>query len=138
MQRKQLAPYKNRKVIVVGTITTVEHKSLLDIEIHWKRNVRILLKDVIVSGIEVDHLWLFERERYFERCQSMIGEEIKFKAKVIPYVKSRNGIYIESYGVERRTSIVSREVYEQRHWNQDDEDDYYYNNMDNPFKEVMD
>ncbi|MDG4944308.1 MULTISPECIES: hypothetical protein [Staphylococcus] len=135
MQRTQLEPFKNRKVIVTGVITAVDHKNKLDMSAPWKRNVRILLKHVSVSGIDVDHIWLYERERYFDRCRALIGEEVKFKAKVVPYVKARNGIYIENYGLERRTSIVSRAVYEHR--NEEFEEKYYDYEMDNPFKEVM-
>ncbi|NJH80622.1 hypothetical protein BUZ57_05635 [Staphylococcus hyicus] len=134
MQRKQLEPFKNRKVIVTGVITAVDRKNKLDLAAPWKRNVKILLKDVSVSGIHVDYIWLYERERYFERCQNMIGDEVKFKAKVVPYVKVRNGIYIENYGLERRTSIVPRAVYEHRN---EEYDEQFYE-LDKPFKEVMD
>lgn len=112
MMRKDLQPFKNKNVVVTGVVAHVCWKNPLDIDKEWKRNVKILLKEVMISGVEVDHIWLFERKKQFDSSKAMIGETVKFKAKVTPYVKQRDGIYVEDYGIERSSKLVLKSVYD--------------------------
>ena len=130
MRRKQLESFKNRKVIVWGTIDTVKRKSKLN------RNVLVLLKNVTVSGVHVDHLWLYEHQSYYDTILPMVGEVVRFKAKVVPYLKNRNGIFFENYGVERCSRMILRETYEKQ-FEEPEEKFYEFDEMDNPFKEIM-
>lgn len=130
MRRKQLEPFKNRKVIVLGTLVTVKRKSKLN------PNVCLLLKNVTVSGIQVDHLWLYEHRNYYDDYLAMVGEEVRFKAKVVPYLKKRNGVFVENYGVERCSRIILREMYEKQ-FGEPKEKIYDFEDIDLLFKEVM-
>ncbi|MBI5974403.1 hypothetical protein [Staphylococcus canis] len=112
MRREALRQFKNRNVVVTGKIEYVCFKNKLDREHRCKRNVKILLKNVLISGVKVDHVWLLEQNKYYDTSQEMLGHEVKFKAKVIPYVKSRHGIYVEDYGIERSSKLLLKEVYE--------------------------
>lgn len=112
MRRDDLRQFKNRNVIASGIVACVCFKNRLDIEDNWKRNVKILLKNVVISGVEVDHVWLFERNKYYDMSQELIGQEVKFKAKVTPYMKQKEGIFIEDYGIERSSKLLLKEVYE--------------------------
>ncbi len=112
MRRDDLRQFKNRNVIASGIVACVCFKNRLDIEDNWKRNVKILLKNVVISGVEVDHVWLFERNKYYDMSQELIGQEVKFKAKVTPYMKQKEGVFIEDYGIERSSKLLLKEVYE--------------------------
>lgn len=112
MRRDDLRQFKNRNVIASGIVACVCFKNMLDIEDNWKRNVKILLKNVVISGVEVDHVWLFERNKYYDMSQELIGQEVKFKAKVTPYMKQKEGVFIEDYGIERSSKLLLKEVYE--------------------------
>ena len=46
--------------------------------------------------------------------QSLIGEQIKFKANVVSYVKNRNGIYQEDYGIEPISKIMTKTSYDKK------------------------
>ncbi|MFO3702631.1 hypothetical protein WER83_07040 [Staphylococcus felis] len=112
MRRDDLRQFKNRNVIASGIVACVCFKNRLYIEDNWKRNVKILLKNVVISGVEVDHVWLFERNKYYDMSQELIGQEVKFKAKVTPYMKQKEGVFIEDYGIERSSKLLLKEVYE--------------------------
>ena len=130
MRRKQLESFKNRKVIVIGTLVTVKRKSKLN------RNVCLLLKNVTVSGICVDHLWLYEHRNYYDDYLGMVGEEVRFKAKVVHYLKKRNGIFVENYGVERCSRIILRKTYEKQ-FGEPKEKIYDFEDIELLFNEVM-
>lgn len=51
--------------MVTGRIQRVLFKNYLDRHSTFKPNVRILLKDVFVSGVSIDHLWLYETNKYY-------------------------------------------------------------------------
>ncbi len=55
MTRSALKPFKNKRVMVTGRIQRVLFKNYLDRHSTFKPNVRILLKDVFVSGVSIDH-----------------------------------------------------------------------------------
>lgn len=112
MSRNQLKQFRNKNVTVQGEIRKVMFKNKLDYDSSSKLNVRILLKNVVISGVEVDHIWLYERNNYYDICKPMMGETVKFKGKVNPYVKKRNGLYQEDYGVQRLSSILLSETYD--------------------------
>ncbi|PTG13036.1 hypothetical protein BU640_07300 [Staphylococcus chromogenes] len=99
-------------------------------------NVCLLLKNVTVSGIQVDHLWLYEHRNYYDDYLAMVGEEVRFKAKVVPYLKKRNGVFVENYGVERCSRIILREMYEKQ-FGEPKEKIYDFEDIDLLFKEVM-
>lgn len=112
MSRNQLKQFRNKNVTVQGVIRKVMYKNKLDYHSNTKLNVRILLKEVVISGVEVDHIWLYERNNYFDICEPMIGETVKFKGKVNPYVKKNDGLYQEDYGIQRLSSILPMETYD--------------------------
>lgn len=53
MTRSALKPFKNKRVMVTGRIQRVLFKNYLDRHSTFKPNVRILLKDVFVSGVSM-------------------------------------------------------------------------------------
>ena len=110
--RSELKSLKNRKVKVTATVEEVKYRSPLDLNDNGKLNVCILLKPITVDGIELDHVWIYKRNKYYDMFQSLIGEQIKFKANVVSYVKNKNGIYQEDYGIERKGSIMPEAVFD--------------------------
>ncbi|EZV57614.1 hypothetical protein V074_02569 [Staphylococcus aureus 2010-60-1240-1] len=112
MSRAQLKKFKNKNVTVKGIVTEVVLKNKLDIEKNSKFNVRVLLKQVVVSGVEVDHLWFIERNSYYDDYKDLMNQEVKFKGKVNAYVKNNNGFYQEDYAIERSSKLLPIEVYE--------------------------
>lgn len=112
--RKELKSLKNRKVKVTATVEEVKYRSPLDLNDNGKLNVCILLKPLTVDGIELDHVWIYKRNKYYDMFQSLIGEQIKFKANVVSYVKNRNGIYQEDYGIEPISKIMTKTSYDKK------------------------
>ncbi|HCD4011219.1 TPA: hypothetical protein NBP31_001463, partial [Staphylococcus aureus] len=82
MTRSALKPFKNKRVMVTGRIHRVLFKNYLDRHSTFKPNVRILLKDVIVSGVSIDHLWLYETNKYYALAMELIHQRVKFSANV--------------------------------------------------------
>ncbi|MEX2936255.1 MULTISPECIES: hypothetical protein [Staphylococcus] len=112
--RSELKSLKNRKVKVTATVEEVKYRSPLDLNDNGKLNVCILLKPLTVDGIELDHVWIYKRNKYYDMFQSLIGEQIKFKANVVSYVKNRNGIYQEDYGIEPISKIMTKTSYDKK------------------------
>lgn len=112
--RSELKSLKNRKVKVTATVEEVKYRSPLDLNDNGKLNVCILLKPLTVDGIELDHVWIYKRNKYYDMFQSLIGEQIKFKANVVSYVKNRNGIYQEDYGIEPISKIMTKTSYDRK------------------------
>lgn len=112
--RHELRPFLNRKMTIQGVITEVFLKHKLDVDEPHRRVVRVLLKKVKIGGVELDHLWLYERKKHFEYFQSLLHEEVKFRAIITPYVKKRNGIYIENYGIRKHSKVLPVEAYQQK------------------------
>ncbi|HCY0491368.1 TPA: hypothetical protein O0383_001887, partial [Staphylococcus aureus] len=78
MTRSALKPFKNKRVMVTGRIQRVLFKNYLDRHSTFKPNVRILLKDVFVSGVSIDHLWLYETNKYYALAMELIHQRVKF------------------------------------------------------------
>ncbi|HBM8065497.1 TPA: hypothetical protein RQS77_002591 [Staphylococcus aureus] len=112
--RSELKSLKNRKVKVTATVEEVKYRSPLDLNDNGKLNVCILLKPITVDGIELDHVWIYKRNKYYDMFQSLIGEQIKFKANVVSYVKNKNGIYQEDYGIEPISKIMTKTSYDKK------------------------
>lgn len=112
--RIELKSLKNRKVKVTATVEEVKYRSPLDLNDNGKLNVCILLKPITVDGIELDHVWIYKRNKYYDMFQSLIGEQIKFKANVVSYVKNKNGIYQEDYGIEPISKIMTKTSYDKK------------------------
>ena len=112
--RSELKSLKNRKVKVTATVEEVKYRGPLDLNDNGKLNVCILLKPLTVDGIELDHVWIYKRNKYYDMFQSLIGEQIKFKANVVSYVKNRNGIYQEDYGIEPISKIMTKTSYDKK------------------------
>ncbi|HFG8920672.1 hypothetical protein K4P40_11200 [Staphylococcus epidermidis] len=112
--RSELKPLKNRKVKVTATVEDVKYRSPLDLNDNGKLNVCILLKPLTVDGIELDHVWIYKRNKYYDMFQSLIGEQIKFKANVVSYVKNKNGVYQEDYGIEPISKIMTKSSYDKK------------------------
>ncbi|HDE8062663.1 TPA: hypothetical protein PD115_002492 [Staphylococcus aureus] len=112
--RSELKSLKNRKVKVTAIVEEVKYRSPLDLNDNGKLNVCILLKPITVDGIELDHVWIYKRNKYYDMFQSLIGEQIKFKANVVSYVKNKNGIYQEDYGIEPISKIMTKTSYDKK------------------------
>lgn len=112
--RDELQPLRNRKVSVTAVVEEVCYRSPLHANDNGKLNVCVLLKPVSVDGIELDHIWIYQRNKYYDMFQSLQGEEIKFKANVVSYVKNRNGIYKEDYGIEPVSKIMTKASYDKK------------------------
>ncbi|GBY65895.1 MULTISPECIES: hypothetical protein [Staphylococcus] len=112
--RIELKSLKNRKVKVTATVEEVKYRSPLDLNDNGKLNVCILLKPITVDGIELDHVWIYKRNKYYDMFQSLIGEQIKFKANVVSYIKNKNGIYQEDYGIEPISKIMTKTSYDKK------------------------
>lgn len=112
--RIELKSLKNRKVKVTATVEGVKYRSPLDLNDNGKLNVCILLKPITVDGIELDHVWIYKRNKYYDMFQSLIGEQIKFKANVVSYVKNKNGVYQEDYGIEPISKIMTKTSYDKK------------------------
>lgn len=110
-KRTALKPLLNKKVTVTGYIKEIDYKSMIDIDDPSKRNVSILLKPVSISGIEVDHIWLYERNKYYDDFQRLYGKDVKFKANVVAYVKNKKGVYVEDYGIKRLNTVMEKSEY---------------------------
>lgn len=112
MTRDFLKPLRNKTVTVTGDLVNVYFKNKLDVNSTTKFNVGILLKNVIIDDKVTDHIWLFERNKHYDKCKSMIGERVKFKGVVNPYLKQKDGYYQEDYGIERKSNILLEETYD--------------------------
>lgn len=112
--RKILQPLKNKKAVVSGRIENVVYKNKLDKNHTSKINVNILLKEVIINGVEIDHIWLSERNKYYKEYRKAINKRIKFKGKVEPYIKKDGIIYKEDYGIKRESKIYLEADYNEQ------------------------
>lgn len=112
MSRTELKPLLNKKVTVTGVIKEVLLINKLDRYSTTKSNVKILLKDVTINGIETDHLWLHEKNKYYTLAEDFLQQRVKFKAKVKKYSKTRNGIIREDIGIKRKSAIMPEETYD--------------------------
>ncbi|MBF0795244.1 hypothetical protein [Mammaliicoccus lentus] len=112
MTRDFLRPLRNKTVTVTADLVNVYYKSKFDANSTYKLNVGVLLKNVIINGEYTDHIWLYERNKYYDIYKELIGERVKFKGVVSPYVKNKDGIYQEDYGIERKSSIMPEEVFD--------------------------
>lgn len=114
--RERIKQFKNKKAIVAGRIDGVYYKSILDKYDHEKLNVKILLHDVEINGVRIDHVWLFERNKYYNIAQKNMGKRIKFKAKIESYLKrSTNGYsYKEDYGIKREGKLYNEVDYNEQ------------------------
>lgn len=111
--RQALKQFKNIDVIVTGRVEHVMYRSRLNKGKRRVKNVRILLKDVMIAGQHYDHIWLYERNNYFNYATQLKGHNVKFKAKVVPYLKRSGDVYKEDYGIERQSRLLKANVYEQ-------------------------
>lgn len=112
--REELKPFRNRKVKVTAVVEAVKYRTPLDINDKGKLNVCVLLKPVSVDGIDLDHIWIYQRNKYYDMFQSFKGEHIKFKANVVSYVKNNDGIYQEDYGIEPISKIMTKASYDKK------------------------
>ncbi|HDF0923704.1 TPA: hypothetical protein ACN4YT_001179 [Staphylococcus aureus] len=115
MTRSALKPFKNKRVMVTGRIQRVLFKNYLDRHSTFKPNVRILLKDVFVSGVSIDHLWLYEINKYYALAMELIHQRVKFSANVVPYYKinRNNNLFVQDYGIKRKGRLITEEAYNQ-------------------------
>lgn len=109
--RKVLQPLKNKKTVVSGRVKNVIYKNKLDKHHTSKLNVKILLKDVIINGVEIDHIWLLERNKYYKPYHKAINKRVKFKGKVEPYLKEDGIVYKEDYGIKRESKMYLEDEY---------------------------
>lgn len=112
--REQLRKFKNQNVVLTGYLKCIKYRRYSDRFSKYKENVHILLKDVKINGEIIDHIWLQERNKFYEEYKYLTGQIVKFKVKIKPYIKKKNHIYIEDYGIERLSKIMSKEVYDEQ------------------------
>ncbi|SUM56768.1 decarboxylase family protein [Staphylococcus microti] len=112
--RHELKPFVNKKMTVQGVVTKVFIKHKIYMNEPYKRIVRILLRNVKIGGVQLDHIWLYERKKNYEYFQSLIGEEVKFKAVITPYVKKKNGLFIEDYGITKQSKVLPVDLYQKK------------------------
>lgn len=107
--------------MVTGLIQRVLFKNYLDRHSTFKPNVRILLKDVFVSGVSIDHLWLYETNKYYALAMELIHQRVKFSANVVPYYKinRNNNLFVQDYGIKRKGRLITEEAYNQNNQYQD-------------------
>ncbi|MCG3399176.1 hypothetical protein [Staphylococcus massiliensis] len=109
--RESLQPFRNKNITVTATVNNVFYQSQFNIQETFEPNVRILMTKVHIGGERIDHIWLYERNKYYKRFKSLIGKRVKFKATVVPYVKKRDGIFIEDYGIKPRDKVFTIDEY---------------------------
>ena len=122
MTRSTLKPFKNKRVMVTGRIQRVLFKNYLDRHSTFKPNVRILLKDVFVSGVSIDHLWLYETNKYYALAMELIHQRVKFIRNVIPYYKinRNNNLFITKImELSVKGRLITEEAYNQNNQHQD-------------------
>lgn len=109
--RSELQQFRNKQSTVSGRVESVFYKNEIDKYNTKKPNVRILIKDVIINGIKIDHIWLLEKKKFFKIGKNMINERVKFKAKIEPYVKKLEYGFQEDYGIKRESKIYLESDY---------------------------
>ncbi|MBM6508392.1 MULTISPECIES: hypothetical protein [Staphylococcus] len=112
--REQLRKFKNQDVVLTGELKSVKYRRYSDRFSIYKENVHILLKNVKINGEIIDHIWLQERNKFYEEYKSLTGQTVKFKVKIKPYIKKKNFVYVEDYGIQRLSKILSKEVYDEQ------------------------
>lgn len=110
--RNQLRPLKHKTVIVTGYVTDYVLRYSSTSNNNYIRNLRILLTHVYINGIFVSHIWLIERRRLLNDVETLMNEKVKFKAKVVCYVKIGERGMVEDYGIERKTRLVHADHYQ--------------------------
>ncbi|WP_369041607.1 hypothetical protein [Staphylococcus warneri] len=111
MIREQLRPFHNKNVVVTGRVEYVGYKNKLNRDIPYLRNVKILLKDVQINGAMIDHIWLFERQKYYDISFSLLYKKVKFRATVVPYLKVGEHCFKEDYGIQRKNRLMTEAEY---------------------------
>lgn len=112
--REQLKKFKNQDVVLTAKVKTVKYRRYVDRFSKYKKNVHILLKNVKINGEVIDHVWLQERNKFYEEYKPLIGQTVKFKVKIKPYIKKKDFVYVEDYGIQRLSKIMSKEVYDEQ------------------------
>ncbi|WP_270251667.1 hypothetical protein [Staphylococcus warneri] len=114
MARTSLKSMKNKTVTISGTLKKVEYKNQIDKHDTSIDNVKILLVDVSVGGVQIDHVWLYERNKYYELANDLKNEKVKFRGVVKPYVKrTKSQLFREDYGIERKSTLMTAEKFNQ-------------------------
>ena len=67
-----------------------------------------------IGGEIIDHIWLQGRNKFYEEYKSLTGQTVKFKVKIKPYIKKKDFVYVEDYGIQRLSKIMSKEVYDEQ------------------------
>lgn len=107
MIREQLRPFRNKNVVVTGRVEYVGYKNKLNRDIPYLRNV----KDVQINGAMIDHIWLFERQKYYDIAFSLLYKKVKFRAIVVPYLKVGEHCFKEDYGIQRKSRLMTEAEY---------------------------
>ncbi|MEJ7429609.1 hypothetical protein [Staphylococcus warneri] len=93
MIREQLRPFRNKNVVVTGRVEYVGYKNKLNRDIPYLRNVKILLKDVQINGAMIDHIWLFERQKYYDIGFSLLYKKSKIQSNCSTLFKSGRTLF---------------------------------------------
>lgn len=112
--REQLKKFKNQDVVLTAEVKTVKYRRYADRFSKYKKNVHILLKNIKINGEFIDHIWLQGRNKFYEEYKPLTGQTVKFKVKIKPYIKKKDFVYVEDYGIQRLSKIMSKEVYDEQ------------------------
>ena len=112
--REQLKKFKNQDVVLTAEVKTVKYRRYADRFSKYKKNVHIVLKNIKINGEFIDHIWLQERNKFYEEYKPLTGQTVKFKVKIKPYIKKKDFVYVEDYGIQRLSKIMSKEVYDEQ------------------------
>ena len=92
MPRDSLKPFRNRLVTVSGQVVLMHHGGRYG-RYPFHNNTRMLLRDLMIEGQPIDHIWLKVPQRYYNKRRRIINQRVKFKAKIVPYVKRYAWLY---------------------------------------------
>lgn len=105
MPRDSLKPFRNRLVTVSGQVVLMHHGGRYG-RYPFHNNTRMLLRDLMIEGQPIDHIWLKVPQRYYNKRRSIINQRVKFKAKIVPYVKKGMHGFIQEYGLQKRSGFT--------------------------------
>ncbi|HAC5788983.1 TPA_asm: hypothetical protein GZX72_14245 [Listeria monocytogenes] len=113
--RSDLKQYQNKTMTVSARVGKVFYRNKLEVNATYRPNVRVLLRDVEIGGLKYDHIWIYVRNKYYQKYLNLKGRRVKFKGTVVSYVKEKEGIFVEDYGIRPKSAIMPAKQFEQTH-----------------------
>ncbi|XXS41624.1 hypothetical protein ACSE35_04635, partial [Staphylococcus aureus] len=81
-----------------------------------KRKGRLITEEAYNQNNQsIDHLWLYETNKYYALAMELIHQRVKFSANVVPYYKinRNNNLFVQDYGIKRKGRLITEEAYNQ-------------------------